>query len=133
MTVARAKGAKGKADRLFSLLVRDRGVCEARTAHDWGFIDWHSACVGAVVTAHIVGRGYATTRTEFDNALALCANAHLHFDSWADDKVALTDAIYGEGHYADVKRRANEGVGTKVDWKLRADTLERLAQERGLL
>ena len=137
MTVAKRKGAQGKADRLAALLVKDRAGfrCEARLAHDQGQIDWHPECHnGPTHWAHFIGRKKsAHLRTALDNAACLCATAHADIDSFAHHKIELAEAIYGAGHYDDLYRRQRETLRQKFDWEARAETLERLAHERGLL
>lgn len=133
MPVSRRKGAPGKADTLYSRLVRSRGYCEARKAHDEGLIGWHPQCSGQLETSHIAPRTYATTRTDLENALCLCSSAHRYWHTWGDSNEELTDAVYGSGHYAYIKQRARDGVAVKVDWDDRVEVLERLANERRLL
>lgn len=70
-----AKGNRGKADRLFSLIVRSRGACEACGEREYRKLQ----------TAHIVRRAYSATRTDEDNALCLCWSCHRRF---TDDPIA---------------------------------------------
>ena len=58
MTVAQRKGDAGKADRLFSRIIRSRGWCQ------------YPGCSssGPFETAHIIGRGASGVRCEEDNA-----------------------------------------------------------------
>jgi len=69
MTVSRAKGAKAKCDRLFSLIVRARGACE----------NCGESRYAQLQTAHIISRRYSHTRCDLDNAYCLCAACHRAF------------------------------------------------------
>jgi len=71
------KASRGKlgreADRLFSLIVRSRGFCEAR-----GVRTLHA---GPLQCAHIIGRSYRSTRWDEENAFCLCAGCHRFWTS----------------------------------------------------
>lgn len=69
MTVSRARGAKAKADKLFSLIVRSVGSCQACGENRYEQLQ----------TAHIISRRYNNTRCDLDNAICLCASCHRHF------------------------------------------------------
>lgn len=66
--------AKGEADRLFSLLVRKRGYCEAH-ARETGKYE----CRADLQCAHIISRRYLNVRWDTENALCLCAGHHAYF------------------------------------------------------
>lgn len=57
------------ADRLFSLLIRHRGVCQAKGKDS-------VSCGGNLQCAHIVGRANGVLRYDENNALCLCAGHH---------------------------------------------------------
>lgn len=61
------KGAKGKATKLHSLIIRTIGMCE------------RCGSIENLQCAHIVGRSYWKTRTDLRNAFCLCAGCHLYF------------------------------------------------------
>ena len=94
---------RNKADRLFSLAIRNRdGCCRA--------------CGGSyrLQCAHIVSRRYGATRWCVDNAVALCARCHMKYthdplgwDDWVDER-------FGPGRLVQLKLRARQGVA-KVD------------------
>lgn len=122
MTVARAKGDKGAADRLASQLVRMRGRCQ------------YPGCADPyknLQCAHIIGRSYATTRVRLDNLLCLCATHHYLIDAFPDEKIWITETTYGEGHYDALRRAAVEGVKSKVDWKAERTRLTSLLEAAG--
>ncbi len=105
--------AKDKATKLHSQIVRARGRCE-----NCGVSNDTLQC------AHIVSRRYATTRTDLDNAFCLCARCHMFFTEWSVPWVEFIDEQIGRDAYEALERKANEGVGKKVDW---AEEVERLA------
>jgi 5-methylcytosine-specific restriction endonuclease McrA len=107
------RGVKEEATRLHSRIVRaTKGpMCQA--------------CGGRPATdcAHIVGRTYSHTRTDEDNAFALCGTCHQRFDNWTDDRVALLERIIGMDEYARLKAKAEAGVNVKFDWYAELDRL----------
>jgi hypothetical protein len=122
---------KEEATRLHSLLIRDRGMCEAAVAHKNGLIDWHPACAGQLETSHILSRRYSHTRTALDGSLCLCASAHRHIAESHKHHVDLVTHIYGAGHWEALYERAQSTA--KVDWDERVEVLSRLAEQRGLI
>lgn len=125
---------KEEATRLHALLVRNRldGDCEARVAHRNGKIDWHRDCRGASDCSHIVPRGYSNTRTELDNGIALCREAHEYVGTHKVAHMELVEAVYGPGHWAELWVRAAL-TPAKVDWVERVEVLTRLAKMKGLV
>ena len=116
MTVARAKGDKGKCDDLARKIVHARGYCE------------YPGCGSTqnLQCCHIVGRTYNRTRTRLDNLLCLCATHHHLIDAWPDEKLKVTQHVYGEGHYLDLRVDAESTVGQRFDWTAERARLERL-------
>jgi hypothetical protein len=57
-------------DKEFSLLVREKGICEASDV---------STCGGGLQDAHIVGRANHTLRWDIVNHLSLCYRHHIFF------------------------------------------------------
>jgi len=111
-------GARGKATRLHSLVVRSRGFCER--------------CGGTntLQAAHIIPRRYAATRTDETNAWCLCAGCHRRLTEWAEDHMALVDATIGRAAYDELKRRANEGVKANgTFWLAECERLSALLAE----
>lgn len=117
MTVSKARGAKAKADRLWSQLIRARGACQA-----CGTTVGLQAC-------HIVGRSYATTRTDLANGLCLCGADHYRFDNFWDDRRDLLERTIGLDEWMRLKHEAQEGVGKKVDWFAEAARLGELVKQ----
>jgi hypothetical protein len=112
-----ARGAKKRADDLFSKIVRSRGACVK------------CGSTQNLQCAHIESRRFSNTRCDEANALCACAGCH-HF--WTDHPVDfgmfVVDLI-GAPAYAELRHRAQ--ANTKVVWvdvvqrlKLRAKELE---------
>ena len=104
------KGAKGKADRLTSLIVRSRGACEACGESEYRKLQ----------CAHIVPRTFSATRTDEANCLCLCWSCHRKF---TDDPFAWVTFVHqhiGEAEYERLRTKARDGVGTKIDWESEA-------------
>lgn len=114
MTVAYGRGAKGKATRLHSLIVRARGRCErcGDTRPD------------TLQCAHIVKRVFAHTRTDEANAFCLCASCHRHLENEPFEFVAFVVSRIGEAEYERLRTKAREGVNRKFDWNAEAARLE---------
>lgn len=102
MTVSRRKGNPGKADMLFSRIVRSRGRCEYPGCMSQGPYD----------TAHLIGRRYSATRCQEDNAIAACRTHHQLIDGWWDEKRKVVHATIGEDRYDELKRMAEQGLQT---------------------
>lgn len=142
MPTKRRKGKPGKADKLFSELVRSKGRCEAA---DWD--GWYHVCSPQLQTCHVIGRRYAATRTDFDNAICCCASAHTHFtnkpilwtafvDWWAERTGRARRArIEGEmvqgDHWEDVMRRRADALTSsprRFDWKAEVVRLQAITK-----
>lgn len=115
MTVSRAKGAKAKADKLFSQLIRSRGACQVCGDPN-------------VVTAHIIGRRFSWTRTDEMNAWALCPSHHYEVDNYADAKMALVRKTIGEATYYALRAKSQQ-VGSQFDWPAEVERLQGLLKE----
>lgn len=102
MSVSRARGDKAKADKLFSLIVRSRGSCEA------------CGSTRNLQTMHIISRRYSNTRTDLANAYCGCASCHMFFTS---HPVAFGEFVFekmGRLAYDDLHLKSLEPA--KVDW-----------------
>ena len=119
MTNIYGKGTKGKATRLHSLIVRDRGSCEACGSGN------NLQC------AHIISRKYSWTRTSLDNAFCLCARCHRHYTDNPVEFGEFTIEMIGTDRYDEliVLRETN----AKFDWDTEAERLYALAKERRIL
>ena len=118
---------KEEATRLHSQIVRALnrgGICEAYTFRP-------DDCAGIATDAsHIIPRVFAHTRTDTDNAFALCAQCHRRFTNHADEWMAFIDSTIGRAEYERLKRKAEDGVNVKFDW---FDELDRLKALQALI
>ncbi len=115
----RPKGAKGKADRLFSKLIRSRGVCVGCGEREYPKLQ----------TCHVVSRRYAWTRVDPDNAVCGCWRCHRY---WTDNPVEWAQFVenhLGLDEYLRLKQKALGGVGKKVDWDAEVLRLQALVKE----
>ena len=114
MSITRAKGPRGKADQLFSKIIRSRGECEKCGSTDY------------LQCAHIVSRRYSATRCDTANALCLCAKCHRYFTDnpveWAQ-WVAMGEGLY---KYLRLKEKALEGTHRKFGTKFWESEVVRL-------
>jgi 5-methylcytosine-specific restriction endonuclease McrA len=112
------RGARGKATRLHSLLVRSRGQCEA------------CGSTRSLQTAHIISRRYAATRTDERNAFALCAACHMRFTDHADEWLEFVDRTIGRAEYDRLKQKALAGCkSTDSFWLAECERLQALLRE----
>lgn len=120
MTVSRAKGDKAACDRLASQIVRIRGMCQ------------YPGCgsVKDLQCCHIISRTYNNTRTDLGNLLCLCASHHRLIDTFPDEKLRVTEAVYGRGHYDELRQRAESTVGQRFDWQRERERLKALLEAR---
>lgn len=126
MTVARAKGDKGRADFLFSRIVRSRGHCQ------------YPGCTsqGPYECAHLIGRSMSGTRVQEDNAVCLCGSHHRLIDAWWDEKQKVVQATIGEARYDELKELAREHkflpITSAQFWKAERARLEQRAADLGI-
>lgn len=112
MPVKQHKGAKGKCDKIFSLIIRSKGHCERCSSRDW------------LQTAHIISRRYSGTRTDTRNAFCLCAACHRFF---TDHPVAFgryVEEKLGPGVYDELNLKAQRVA--KMDWDLELERLKEI-------
>jgi hypothetical protein len=100
---------------VFSKLVRRVGRCEALEA-------WPHECKGPLQCAHIVSRSYRNVRWDRNNALCLCAAAHMRFTHRPLEWERLVLDIIGPDEYDDLKRRAL--TWNRVDYNAVLSSLE---------
>jgi 5-methylcytosine-specific restriction endonuclease McrA len=88
------KGAKGRADKLFSQVVRARGACErCGSPHN-------------LQCAHIITRSRNATRCDLRNAWCLCARCHLRLTHWPVEHAEFAMDTIGPDVYAELKALA---------------------------
>jgi len=106
-------GAKGKASRLHSELVRRKGECE------------RCGKKSNLQCAHIVSRSYSATRVDLDNSYCLCAGCHMYFNKWPVEFGIFVFDTIGKDAYIALRQRALDGVGKRMNWE---KELERLSE-----
>lgn len=116
------KTAKNHATRLHSMIVRDRGVCEAR--------HWPGECKGKLETAHIISRRYSVTRTKLDNAFCMCSSHHMRFTEWPVEFSEFVTETIGAEKYQELSDTAQNGY--KIDWIAELERLEEIGAPLGL-
>lgn len=113
------KGAKAKATRLHSELVRSRGRCERCGRTD-----------KALQCAHIIGRRYSATRTDERNAWALCAGCHMRLTEHPDEHMQFVAQTIGMDAFHEMKTRALAGVkANDAFWQAEAARLAALLKD----
>lgn len=101
--ISRSKLA-AKADKLFSLKVREDGACR-RCGKTTG-----------LQCAHIVSRGYHSTRWDLDNAMCLDQGCHMYFTHHPVEWELFVVACIGQEAYNDLKVRALK-YDTDIDYE----------------
>lgn len=95
------RGKMGRiADKLFGQIVRLRGVC-LEAIHN----DYHR-CAGSIQCAHVVSRSYRSVRWSEDNAMPLCAGAHVYYTHHPLEWEGFVTMRIGDDAFAALKRRA---------------------------
>lgn len=123
MSVSRRKGNPGKADMLFSRLVRSRGRCELCDGTN-----------GPFDTAHIVRRRYSATRCVEDNAWCLHRTCHQFVDNWPHEFMWLVEKTIGVDRYHELYRLAQAGLQTssRLFWQAEVERLVARCKEAGV-
>ena len=112
-----ARGAKARADDLFSKIVRSRGAC------------CNCGKTENLQCAHVISRRFANTRCDEWNAFCLCARCHHYYTDHPVDWGKFVLEVMGENAYTRLRERSQ--LTSKVVWldvvqrlKLRAKELE---------
>ena len=114
------KGYKGKADKLFSKIVRSRGSCERCGTTEYATLQ----------CAHIITRKYSATRTDTRNAWCLCARCHRRLTDWPREHSRFITQTIGGNTYEELRAKA-EAV-TKVNWEDEYERLMGIARDMDL-
>ena len=123
------KGPKGRADALFSRIVRARGRCE--------MADWAppgedpTPCKGPLQCCHFMSRTYSNTRCDEGNAWSMCAGHHARQGNDPILTVAFAVHTWGPEHVDEVRQRALH-VGQRVDWGAVLEQLRSRAEALGV-
>jgi hypothetical protein len=115
MPVKRYKGAKAKADELFSKIIRAQGSCEAEGKDG-------RRCSNQLQTAHIVTRKRSATRTDTRNAFCLCFAHHRWYTDYPRAFSQFITDTWAQYYYELVYRKSI--TPTKVDWEERVEFLK---------
>jgi hypothetical protein len=119
LSVKRYKGAKAKADELFSKVIRGQGSCEAE-----GFGDRN--CSNQIQTAHIITRGRSATRTDTRNAFALCFSHHRWFHDYPREFSRFITQTWAQDYYDRLYIKSI--TPTKVKWEQRVEFLKLITE-----
>ena len=111
------KGAKGKATKLHSKLVRSRGRCERCGESDYAKLE----------CAHIISRTYSATRTDLDNAWALCHACHFRLSKWPREHSHFITETIGSEKYELLRAKAE--TVTKMNWEDEYARLKQIAKD----
>lgn len=114
MPVKRYGKVKGKADKLFSEIIRSLGYCEAE---GWPTPELARSCSPQLQTAHIVTRKRSATRTDTRNAFCLCFTHHRYFTDYPREFSHFISDTWAQSHYDQIYWKSN--IPTKVDWQER--------------
>lgn len=112
MPLTAAKGAKKRADDLFSKLIRSRGSCQA------------CGTTSTLQCAHIRSRHYNNTRTDLENALCLCAGCHFYYTGNPLLFAQFIKARLGVDVYDSLVRKSQENK--KMNWAAEVERLRPL-------
>lgn len=123
MSVARRKGNPGKADLLYSRLVRSRRICERCGRTD-----------GPFDTAHIVKRRFSATRCVEENSWCLCRTCHQLTEQWPHEFMWLVERTIGVERYKELHALAQAGTKTnaRLFWAAEVERLTARCKELGI-
>ena len=117
MPVRKFKGAKAKADTLYSLIIRSLGYCEAEGRDG-------RACSSQLQTAHICSRRYSATRTDTRNAFCLCFSHHRYYTDFPREFSKFITDTWAQEYYETIRQKSVRP--TKVNWEERVEFLKRI-------
>lgn len=118
------KGLKGKADKLFSEVIRSVGYCEADGADE-------ITCSKQLQCAHIVSRRYNATRTDTRNAFSLCAAHHRFYTDHPRQFSRFITTTWAQKYYDQMYRRSRTPeLGKRIDWEERIALMEDIKEGR---
>lgn len=133
--VEKASTHREAATRLHSKIVRHQAVCEWEVTWGPARVD---GCFGDVQCAHIIRRARSATRTDLDNAMALCAKHHQYLDSHIFDLIRFVDLTRGEGTYDRLQAKADAGIAATgmsplLFWRAERARLTEIAKQKGMI
>jgi hypothetical protein len=119
MAVKRYKGAKAKADLLFSKIIRSQGFCEAD-----GYAQ--RECKPPLQTAHIISRKFGALFADTRNAYCLCAAHHRFFHDHPREFSRFISGTWGQNYYDQIFAKAKPTKIKEWEWQERVDFLKRI-------
>lgn len=111
MAVKRYKGAKEKATKLHSEIIRMHGMCEHCGGSDW------------LQCAHIISRRYNATRTDLRNAFCLDAKCHRYFTDYPREFSRFITDTWAAKYYDYIFANSRTPV-RHYDWEARVEFLK---------
>ena len=108
----RYKGAKARADKLFSEIIRSIGFCENCGKEQW------------LQCAHINSRRFNATRCDTRNAFCLCAGCHRYYTDFPREFSRFITTTWAADYYDMLFQTSR--TATKVDWDERVEFLTRI-------
>ena len=115
MPIKRYKGAKAKADKLFSEVIRSIGRCE-----DCGSTRY-------LQCAHIISRRFNSTRCDTRNAFSLCASCHRKYTDFPREFSKFITRTWAQDYYDFILVKARDPkAGKYVDWDERIEFLTKI-------
>lgn len=128
MGVKRYAGAKGKADKLYSLIIRSIGECEkCGYMCDCPNKPFTHTTGCKLTTSHIISRRYSATRTWELNGQCLCFSCHRRLTDFPREFSHWITESIGSEAYEELRERAE--TVTKVDWEAEAKRLKEVFKE----
>ena len=129
MAVSYGSGAKGRATKLHSQIVRSIGYCE--NSEECGYEEcpcedkWKHTRDCKLQCAHIEGRTASGTRTQLRNAYSLCASCHFTFGVKPLTFSRFVTTTWAQEHRQTLIELSRPMVtGQKMDWEWELDRLQ---------
>lgn len=115
------KGAKAKADLLFSKVIRSQNLCEAESYGG-------RRCAGRLEAAHIISRRFSAIRTDTRNAFCLCSAHHRRFHDFPREFSRFVSGTWAAEYYDRIEEKAQPAKFKGSDWEERINFLKRIDQ-----
>lgn len=127
MSVSYGKGAKGKATKLHSIIIRSQGECEACEYVCPCEDKWKHTAGCKLQAAHIQGRKASRTRTLLINAFCLCASCHRKFTDQPLTFSRFVTTTWAQEYRQTLLELSRPLVkGQKTDWDWEVDRLNEI-------
>ena len=114
-----------RATDLFSKIVRQRAGFRCQAFMEGRKVEGGSLpCSAQVQCAHLKSRRYGAIRTDFRNAICLCAAHHRYFTDNPDEWTEFIERKF-PGRWDELRQ---ERFTVKIDWEARYNELKELAE-----